>query len=137
MRMRKSGPEEFHHGIDLAPMLDFTTNLLIFFIIVTSFIKAPGIMVVTPNASTAVQHQSATLQIAITADNEVWMGGNEVSLRRLATRVERQHIQRPKSSVVILADKSSNAGLLAKVMQKVRAAGVKEIFVAGKPGSQG
>ena len=33
---------EEHHGIDLAPMLDFTINLLIFFIITTSFIKEIG-----------------------------------------------------------------------------------------------
>lgn len=137
MQLRKSESGEFHHGIDLAPMLDFTTNLLIFFIIVTSFIKAPGVTVTQPHAATAVQHASANLQIAITQDNEIWMDGHQVSLRRLATRVERQHIQRPKSSVVILADKDSKAGLLAKVMSKVHAAGVKEIAVAAKPPSRG
>ena len=30
------------HGIDLAPMLDFVLNLLIFFIITTSFVKEAG-----------------------------------------------------------------------------------------------
>ena len=33
------------HGIDLAPMLDFVLNLLIFFIITTSFVHEPGITV--------------------------------------------------------------------------------------------
>ena len=31
------------HGIDLAPMLDFVLNLLIFFIITTSFVSEAGI----------------------------------------------------------------------------------------------
>ena len=34
-------------------MLDFTTNLLIFFIITTSFIKEAGITVFKPEAETA------------------------------------------------------------------------------------
>ncbi|MDN5863998.1 MAG: biopolymer transporter ExbD [Gammaproteobacteria bacterium] len=118
-------------------MLDFTINLLIFFIIVTAFIKAPGVTVVKPDASTAVQHASATLQIGITADDEIWMAGHQVDLRRLATLVERQHIQRPKSSVVILADKGSSAGMLAKVMDKVRQAGVTDIAIGANPSGKG
>ncbi|MES2626858.1 MAG: biopolymer transporter ExbD, partial [Pseudomonadota bacterium] len=39
---RFSQNEGEDHGIDLAPMLDFVLNLLIFFIITTSFIKEAG-----------------------------------------------------------------------------------------------
>jgi biopolymer transport protein ExbD len=39
VKSRRHNPEVEDHGIDLAPMLDFVLNLLIFFIITTSFVK--------------------------------------------------------------------------------------------------
>ena len=44
--------ESERHGIDLAPMLDFVLNLLIFFIITTSFVQEAGIKVSRPEALT-------------------------------------------------------------------------------------
>ena len=43
MRAPQHGGSDDHHGIDLAPMLDFVLNLLIFFIIITSFVKQAGV----------------------------------------------------------------------------------------------
>ena len=37
------------HGIDLAPMLDFVVNLLIFFIITAVFVKQAGLEVNRPS----------------------------------------------------------------------------------------
>ena len=42
---RHANAEMEDTGIDLAPMLDFVLNLLIFFIITTSFVKEAGITV--------------------------------------------------------------------------------------------
>ena len=48
-------------GIDLAPMLDFVLNLLIFFIITTSFVKEPGIQVNRADAETAVHREKGNI----------------------------------------------------------------------------
>ncbi|MGQ3057924.1 MAG: ExbD/TolR family protein, partial [Nevskia sp.] len=45
MMSRRHAEESEETGIDLAPMLDFVLNLLIFFIITTSFVKESGIQV--------------------------------------------------------------------------------------------
>ena len=42
MRSKSHSAESEDTGIDLAPMLDFVLNLLIFFIITTSFVKEAG-----------------------------------------------------------------------------------------------
>jgi biopolymer transport protein ExbD len=49
MRIRRHQAEshESHTGIDLAPMLDFVTNLLIFFIITAVFVKEVSLDVTT------------------------------------------------------------------------------------------
>ena len=64
MRSRRHrGSESHDHGIDLAPMLDFVLNLLIFFIITTSFVRETGINVNREEAFTAI---SASARVTVT-----------------------------------------------------------------------
>lgn len=137
MQARRHSEESEEHGIDLAPMLDFTVNLLIFFIITTSFVKQAGQKVVEPEAVTAQQRDSANLQIAIEPDGQVWMDRKPIQMRDLQAAIERLHIERPDDTVIILADKASKAGVVAKVMDAVRAGGVKFVSIAAAPAGQG
>lgn len=137
MRVQRHSPESEHHGIDLAPMLDFTINLLIFFIITTSFINRPGVTVVKPSATTAQQIATGKLLIAIRANGDIWMGGQQINLDALPARIQRLHIERPNDSVVIVADQDSQAGTVAKVMNKVHAGGINAIAIAANVPSSG
>ncbi|HET7675333.1 MAG TPA: biopolymer transporter ExbD [Gammaproteobacteria bacterium] len=127
---RQKSHSGYEHGIDLAPMLDFTVNLLIFFIITTSFINRPGTTVAKPSASTAQQFENGKLLIAIRSNGDIWMGGQQVELNDLPAMVQRLHIERPHDTVVIVADKASKAGVVAKVMNKVHAGGINAIAIA-------
>jgi biopolymer transport protein ExbD len=118
------------HGIDLAPMLDFTINLLIFFIITTSFIKEPGVTVFKPEAATAVHDDSGNLLIAVRESGEIWMDRKEIELRDVRLMIERFHIERPDDTVVIIADRESEAGIVADVMDAVRAGGIMDVSIA-------
>lgn len=134
MHARRHAPESEEHGIDLAPMLDFCINLLIFFIITTSFIKEAGVEVFKPEAQTAVNRESGNLLIAIRANGDIWMDRKKVDLRDVRTLMERLHIERPDDTVVIIADRESNAGVVAEVMDEVRLAGITDISIAADPG---
>lgn len=133
MQSRRHSQESEETGIDLAPMLDFTINLLIFFIITTSFIKETGITVFKPEALTAENRASGNLLIAIRSNGEIWMDRRRIDLRDVRTQMERLHIERPDDTVVIIADRDSNAGAVAKVMDEVRLAGITEISIAADP----
>ena len=137
MQAKRHSAESEDHGIDLAPMLDFTINLLIFFIITTSFIKEPGVTVLQPEAVTAESRESGNLLIAIRENGDIWMDRQSVDMRQLRAMIERLHIERPDDSVVIMADKASRAGMVAKVMDEVRLGGIKEIAIAADTGSDG
>jgi biopolymer transport protein ExbD len=134
MQSRRHTPETEEHGIDLAPMLDFVLNLLIFFIITTSFVKEAGVSVIRPEAQTGEYRESGNIMVAIRENGEVWMDRRPVALRDLRHMIERLHIERPDDSVVILADKNSQAGMLAQVMDEVRLGGIQEISVAAESG---
>ena len=137
MQAKRHSAENEDHGIDLAPMLDFTINLLIFFIITTSFIKEPGVTVFQPEAVTAESRESGNLLIAIRENGDIWMDRQPVDMRQLRAMIERLHIERPDDSVVIMADKASRAGMVAKVMDEVRLGGIKEIAIAADIGDGG
>jgi biopolymer transport protein ExbD len=135
MQSRRHSPESEDHGIDLAPMLDFCVNLLIFFIITTSFIKEAGVEVFKPEAVTAEHEESGNLLVAIRENGDIWMDRQRVELRDVRTRLERLHIERPDDTVVIIADRASKAGVVAKVMDEVRQSGIKVYSIAADPGA--
>ena len=119
-----------HTGIDLAPMLDFDLNLLIFFIITTSFIKEAGTKVTRAEAETAEYNRSGNILIAIRPNGDIWLDRKQVDLKDVRLIIERFHIERPEDTVVIIADKDSQTGVLVQVMDQVRGAGVQTVSIA-------
>jgi biopolymer transport protein ExbD len=125
-------------GIDLAPMLDFVLNLLIFFIITTSFVREAGVTVSRPHASTALfGGDKANILIAIRPNGEIWMDRRQVDLREVRPLVERLHIERPDDTVIVIADKAAKTGLLAQVMDEVKLGGIQSVAIgAGSTGGE-
>jgi biopolymer transport protein ExbD len=133
MKARRHRAEIEDHGIDLAPMLDFVLNLLIFFIITTSFIKEAGVTVVKPNAATVEHRDSGNILIALRANGDIWMDRRQIDIRDVRNSIERLHVERPEDTAVILADRESDASVMAKLMDEVRAGGIKQVSLAGVP----
>jgi biopolymer transport protein ExbD len=121
------------HGIDLAPMLDFVLNLLIFFIITTSFIKESGAIVTRPDAYTAEVKERGNLHVGVRENGDIWLDRKQIPLRSLRSAMERLHIERPDDTVVIIADKVAPAGVVAQVMDEVKKAGIKDIAISAAP----
>jgi biopolymer transport protein ExbD len=133
MLSRRHAPETDDTGIDLAPMLDFVLNLLIFFIITTSFVKEAGINVTRPEALTAEHKDTGNILIAIRPNGEIWMDKRHVDLREVRLVIERLHVERPEDTVVVIADKDSPTGVLTQVMDQVKLGGVSEVSIATAP----
>jgi biopolymer transport protein ExbD len=131
MRMRRhTDGESEETGIDLAPMLDFVLNLLIFFIITTSFVKEAGISVNKQLAITGESQEKGNILIAIRPNGDIWMDKRRVDIREVRPLVERLHVERAEDTVVIVADKESQTSVLTQVMDAVRAGGVGEVSIA-------
>jgi biopolymer transport protein ExbD len=130
MQARRHAAETEDTGIDLAPMLDFVLNLLIFFIITTSFVKEAGVNVTRPEALTAEHKDSGNILVAIRANGDIWMDKRQVDLREVRALIERLHVERPEDTVVLIADKDSPTGVLTKVMDQVKLGGISEVSIA-------
>ena len=117
-------------GIDLAPMLDFVMNLLIFFIITAVFVKEIGITVSRPNASNAEKKEAGSIVVAIRPDGEIIIDSRTVDIRAVRANIERLHAQRPDDAVVVAADKGAHTGVLVNVIDQVRQGGVQNVSIA-------
>ena len=120
--------EQSSHGIDLAPMLDFVLNLLIFFIITAVFVKESGLMMNRPGGAVAAATGGAgSIPITILATGEIWVEGRVVDLRAVRANVERLHAVNPNNGVLIVADPTAPTGLVVEVVDQVHLGGIYNI----------
>ncbi len=137
MRMRRySHQTEEEAGIDLTPMLDVVFIMLIFFIVTSSFIKESGIEVNRPQADSASSQDKGNILIAVTADGQVWLDKQVVDVRSVRAHVERMRQEQPEGVVVVQADQDARTGLVVKVMDQARLAGVPDVVLAASTESQ-
>ena len=130
MRKRRDsdGGHESSHGIDLAPMLDFVINLLIFFIITAVFVREFGLEVNRPTSfETPEDPDTETIQIQILDNGEIWVDNRAVDVRAVRANVERLSAIDPESGVLILADSRAPTGTLVEVVDQVHLGGIYNI----------
>jgi biopolymer transport protein ExbD len=130
MRKRRhaSGADQEQTGIDLAPMLDFVTNLLIFFIITAVFVKEAGLEVNRPTSFEQPQEEdSESIQIQILETGEIWVDNRPVDVRAVRANVERMSAVNPDSGVLILAQERAPTGTLVEVVDQVHLGGIYNI----------
>ena len=129
MRLRRHFDHEDQTGIDLAPMLDFVLNLLIFFIITAVFTKEMSLAVNRPGAQggPAAGKDTGSIMVNIQPDGEIWVDQRTVDVRAVRANIERLHSIKPEWGVMILADENSDAGILVEVVDQVKQGGVDNI----------
>jgi biopolymer transport protein ExbD len=122
--------DEEENEINLTPMLDVVFIMLIFFIVTATFIKEAGIQVERPNTVTADSQDDASILIAISEVDEIWIDRQERDPRAVRGIIERLHAENPKGSIVIQADEGSTHETLVIVMEAAKKAGVTNVSIA-------
>ncbi len=131
MRRRRTR-ESDESEVNLTPMLDVVFIMLIFFIVTASFVKEAGIDISRPPAATAERKERGNILVAITENDQIWIDRRQVDPRALRANIERLHAENPQGAVVILADEDSKNGLLVRVMDAARLAGVSSVSLAAE-----
>ncbi|MBN1417558.1 MAG: biopolymer transporter ExbD [Planctomycetes bacterium] len=116
----------------MAPLIDMTFLLLIFFLVNTNFIKETGIEVKRPIASTGTAKSGDLILVGITSAGTVHMAGKRIDLASVRTTVSQMRLKMPKASVVIVADEGARAGLIVRVIDECKLAGADDISFATK-----
>lgn len=126
-RTRRRGATE----INLTPLIDIVFQLLIFFLITTTFVQNPGIDVELPKATAeAISQETEQVIIAVTEEGRIVHEGRAVSEDELATRLREHHQQRPNAMVIVQADTKTAHGAVVGVMDLARQVGFTQLAIA-------
>ena len=126
--------EEEESEINLTPMLDVVFIMLIFFIVTAVFVKEPGVDVTRPEAATAIIPEAASIFVAVTPSNEIWIDGSLVDRAAVRAEIERLRSENPEGGLVIQADQQARNELLIAVMDAAKQVGVVEVTIAAGSG---
>src|SRR5210317_588592 len=133
--MRKIAKQQEDEGaeIDLTPMLDVVFIMLIFFIVVASFIKEAGIEVNRPDDNQQSDPNDAvSILVEVAADNQIWMENRRVDIRAVRANIQRMLAEDPEAPVTVKVEKGAKSGVVVDVADAAREAGVGAVNWASK-----
>ncbi|MEC7801268.1 MAG: biopolymer transporter ExbD [Verrucomicrobiota bacterium] len=105
--------------INVSPLIDVVFILLIFFIVSATFVSVPGIEVNRPKVQTATSLQRNSILFALSNENQLFHGGQEIQLDEMGAVIENSDKKRDKP-VIIQVDQWADASILAKVVAQAR-----------------
>ena len=128
MRKIAKGQDQEGAEIDLTPMLDVVFIMLIFFIVVASFIKEAGIEVNRPdNNQPDNPEDSTSILVEVASDNQIWMENRRVDIRAVRANIQRLLAEDPEAPVTIKVEKGAEAGVVVDVADAARESGVAAV----------
>jgi biopolymer transport protein ExbD len=124
-------PTRAEARIELSPLIDVVFQLLIFFVVTTTFLSDTGIPLELPDAETGQQERiEEELAVRISADGAVHFQGDLVSLADLESRMQQARDESPDQALTIYGDGSVDYETVVKVMDVGRRVGVPGIVLA-------
>ena len=122
---------KLEHGlgqIDIAPLIDVIFQLLIFFMLSSSFTFQSGINVKLPKAVTSDIIKEENLIVTITSENIIYLNGIVTTMKELKRRLGQPNIKdRP---LLIKADRRASVGRIVDIWDLCRNIGIERINIA-------
>ena len=118
-------------SIDVTPMIDVVFQLVLFFMVSTTFATAPGFEVDLPHASSqTIVQEEGDVQIWMTLDGAVYVNDVAVDAATLQKTLLQRAESNPNTLVVIKADTGVAHGRVVGVMDRARAVGLTRLAIA-------
>lgn len=130
MKLKRDKRRDLVSLIDLAPMTDMVFQVLLFFILSSSFIVEPGIKVNLPKSQTSEIQVQQKLMITVDKNQQIFIENKVVPLENLEERIKLLLPYYSEKLVIIRADKSVPHGLVVKIMDIAKLAGAEKLAIA-------
>lgn len=117
--------------INISPMIDMVFILLIFFIVTTVFVEEPGVEIEKPITQTALRLEKNSILIAITGNNQVVYGGNEVGISGIRPIVRRLN-SRSSMPVILQVDQNASAITVIRVIDEAKLGQANKISISSE-----
>ncbi|MCS7242387.1 ExbD/TolR family protein [Candidatus Caldatribacterium sp.] len=123
--------------INVTPLVDVVLQLVIFFIVTTTFISVEtGAQVNLPAASFSQITETKTITVTLTKNNTLYLNGTVTDWRELSKFLVPELRKDPQVTVVIEADREVLHGKVVKLMDLLKRAGVERMAIATQPGEE-
>jgi biopolymer transport protein ExbD len=116
-------------SIIIVSLVDILTILLIFFVVSTTFKRdQPEVQINLPDSKTSTKATSETEHavVSVNENDEVRLDGQVVAIEELEASV-RNLAATKRSTLALQADKKASFGMIVKVMDALKLAGVKNL----------
>ena len=121
--------------VDVTPLIDIIFQLVLFFMVSTTFITAPGIQVDLPRSSAqTILRDKQDVNIWMTDEGAVYVDQQPVSFDELLGILDGAAQRDTSTLVVIKADKDVDHGDVVRVMDVARQRGLSRLAIATDPG---
>jgi len=128
MRKRNRQLDADEAEIDLTPMLDVVFIMLIFFIVVASFLRESGLDVNRPDTNQNPPESDATsITVTITGDDQIWMEGRLIDIRAVRANIARLLAADPEQSFSVITNTGATSYAILTVTDAALDAGVKQV----------
>ncbi|MFH1848272.1 MAG: biopolymer transporter ExbD [Candidatus Omnitrophota bacterium] len=114
--------------LDIAPLIDVVFNLLIFFMLTSSFIFQPGIKINLPKAVTSEVLHEKSLIIMITSHNHIYLNDRAITAAELNSRLKLA--AKENKPLLIKADRRASLGKVVEIWDMCRDEGISQINIA-------
>jgi biopolymer transport protein ExbD len=116
--------------IDLTPLIDVVFQLLIFFILTTTFENNPSFRVKLPKANNAdVKQEPKAVVVTVTAEGTIEIDGKVVDDAELERRLCTAASSDDSTGVNIRADSATQHQHVVKVMDKAKGCGLERLGI--------
>ncbi len=135
MRRIARHKEEEGAEIDLTPMLDVVFIMLIFFIVVASFVKEAGIEISRPdNNQQTDPNDAVSIVVNVASDGQIWMDNRRVDVRAVRANIQRMLAEDPTAPVTVKVEKGAKTGVVVDIADAAREAGAGSVNWASAGG---
>ncbi|MEW5692126.1 MAG: biopolymer transporter ExbD [Candidatus Hydrogenedentota bacterium] len=131
MRVKKQKIEYIQ--LDITPLVDVVFQLLIFFLLASSFELSTGIKVELPESKSTetIKHQSECV-ITIKKDDKIYLNGLETPLIDLKYEIKKIMDSKGINRVIIQADRFVYYGRVVRIIDIVKELGIKNVGLPTK-----
>jgi biopolymer transport protein ExbD len=128
MRKRNRQLDADEAQIDLTPMLDVVFIMLIFFIVVASFLKEAGVEMNRPDANQNPPDSDATsILVTVTGDDQIWIEDRLIDINSVRAVIAQKLASDPEQSFTVITNAGATAGTVISIADAAREAGVKQV----------
>lgn len=116
--------------LDLIPMIDIVFQLILFFLVSTTFALLPGITIQLPESSTAEGGETRGLIITLSADGGIWFNDKAVTLEELHQELldfDTESVPREQYPIQLEADALVTNGTIVQLFDLLRKNGFSAV----------